>query len=63
MLIDLAQRLADCREISSERLEAIAYYLDRRLQREREEERPISIIAYETMWMVQATLRIRDRKH
>jgi hypothetical protein len=63
MLIDLAQRLADCREISSERLEAIASYLDRRLQREREEERPISIIAYETMWMVQATLRIRDRKH
>lgn len=63
MLSDLAQRLSDCSEISSERLEAVAIYLNRKLMRHEEEKRAVSLVAYKTIRIVEETLRIRDAKY
>lgn len=60
MLTDLAQRLADCHEITNERLEAVLIYLRAKLAREREEERTTSFIAFKSLRLIEESLRIRE---
>lgn len=62
MIVEVAQRLADCDEISSERLEAIAIYLSDKLRCEKEESRATSLIAHKTMRILEETLRIRSAR-
>ncbi len=59
MLTDLAQRLADCHDITNERLEAVLIYLHAKLAREREEERTTSFIAFKSLRLIEESLRIR----
>ncbi len=59
MLTDLAQRLADCHDITNERLEAVLIYLRAKLAREREEERTTSFIAFKSLRLIEESLRIR----
>lgn len=59
MLTDFAQRLADCHEITNERLEAVLIYLRAKLAREKEEECATSFIAFKSLRLIEESLRIR----
>lgn len=59
MITDFAQRLADCHNITDERLEAVLEYLSAKLLLEKEEDRPISFIAVKSRRLIEESLRIR----
>lgn len=59
MVVDCAQRLADCPEITDEQLEAMLEYLSSKLNREREETRVILMITVRSKRLVEESLRTR----
>lgn len=60
MFTDFAQRLADCHEITDERLEAVLIYLRTKLAHEREEQRAASFVAFKSVRLIEESLRIRE---
>lgn len=56
----LAHRFANHHEISSERLEAVAMDLNRKLVRESEEKRAVSLVACKTISIVAETSSVRE---
>lgn len=59
MLADFARRLADCHDITDERLDAMLLYLIEKLDREKHEERAISFITVKTKRLIEESLIIR----
>jgi len=59
MITDFAQRLADCHDIKTEQLEAVFLYLTAKLNRERAEDRAISLLTVKSKRLIQDSLRIR----
>lgn len=59
MLADFARRLADCHDITDERLDAMLLYLIEKLDREKHEERAISFITVKTKRLIEESLVIR----
>ncbi len=59
MLADFARRLADCHDITDERLDAMLLYLIEKLDREKHEEQAISFITVKTKRLVEESLIIR----
>lgn len=61
-MIQLAQRLADHAEISSDRVLSVIQYLRGKLRRQSVQGRPISFSFYRNMRILEEALRIRDPK-
>lgn len=59
---ELAERLAQNKEISSDRLVSISAYLKARLRKQIEEQRPVTFVVYRDMRIIELALCIRNPK-
>ncbi len=61
-MIDLAERLAQNAEMSTERLISVSAYLKVRLRSQMLERRPVTFVVYRDMRIIELALSIRDPK-
>lgn len=59
---ELAERLAQNAEISSDRLASISAYLKTRLRKQIKEQRPVNFVVYRDMRIIELALSIRHPK-
>lgn len=61
-MMDLAERLAQNAEMSTERLMSVSGYLKTRLRKQMLERRPVTFVVYRDMRIIELALSIRDPK-